>query len=121
MSHSLRFLGQRTRRARISPIRIDDANRNRIPANVNGGKSFSPTFMKSHVDPQMPHRISQTMRAFMIYLYQNGQRFVEPSVREADELKVAQHFSAGEETVKQNEARETGDRICRPLRGLVFK
>jgi len=52
------------------------------------------------------------------------------NVREADDLKIAQHFSAGKRRVQYTKARETGDRnhqhrsrvyptVCRPLCALL--
>jgi hypothetical protein len=37
----------------------------RIPANVSGGKSSRPSFMKSHVEPQMRHNNNQTSRDYI--------------------------------------------------------
>src|SRR5262245_18073980 len=64
-SQSFRPRGQRAPRARISKLRIKLARMNRKAAKVSGGKSVKPSLMKSQVEPQIPHRISQTIRVFM--------------------------------------------------------
>src|SRR5436190_14553296 len=58
-------------------VRISEANRKRMPANVSGGRSCKPSLMKSQVDPQMPQRISQTTRAFMKRVVREAQRMVK--------------------------------------------
>src|SRR6266704_3058050 len=71
-NQSRRERGQRTRRAKISKVKISDANTNRIPANDSGGRSTRPSLMKSQVDPQIPQRINHTMRAFIWSFVREG-------------------------------------------------
>src|SRR5436190_21334067 len=42
-----------------------EATRNRIAANVKGGKSASPSLMNNQVEPQMRQSTSQTRRDFI--------------------------------------------------------
>src|ERR1700693_5957673 len=78
--HSLRVRGQRTLRAVTSKIRIKAARTNRMPANVSGGRSARPILMNSQVDPQIPQRISQTMRAFIQSFVREGNRLVKQGI-----------------------------------------
>jgi hypothetical protein len=36
-----------------------------MPAKVRGGRSVKPILMNNQVEPQIPQRINQTMRAFI--------------------------------------------------------
>lgn len=66
---------------------------NLIPAKVTGGRSFNPSFMKSQVDPQMPQRMSQTNRAFIVQKDKYQKRQVEtrglclPPLKRADAVE----------------------------------
>ena len=64
--HSADELGQGNRLSRINGRSIRIARVNRAAANVIGGRSVSPIFMKIHVVPQSRHRITQT-RMFMFH------------------------------------------------------
>ena len=64
---SARVRGRDSRRALMMAKRIAEAITNLMPANVNGGRSSRPSFMKSQVEPQMRHKSSQTRRDFIFY------------------------------------------------------
>ncbi len=70
--------------------KISEARTKRMPAKVNGGRSFKPILMKSQVDPQMQQRINQTMRAFISQLYVSE---TEWSKRESLNAKAAEDFA----------------------------
>src|SRR2546430_17705455 len=100
--HSSRVRGQRTRRIITSELRISEARTKRIPAKVVGGRSFKPILMKSQVDPQMPQRINQTMRAFISQLYVSE---TEWSKRESLNAKAAEDFANVSEARPSGRAR----------------
>src|SRR5215217_9331006 len=52
-------------RMRMIEKRIRQAMTNLMPAKVNGGRSSRPSFINNQVEPQIPHRINQTSRAFI--------------------------------------------------------
>src|SRR5258708_24195811 len=72
---SRRVRGQAARRANTISIRIREARKKRMPANVIGGRSARPILMNSQVEPQIQQRISQTMRAFIwTFVCEAGQK-----------------------------------------------
>src|SRR5678815_5953133 len=53
-------------RMRMMEKTIVQAITNLMPAKVNGGRSSRPSLMNSQVEPQIPHSINQTRRAFIV-------------------------------------------------------
>jgi hypothetical protein len=59
-AQSRQSVGSGLRRSATMAERMMTAMTNRMPANVNGGKSSRPSLMNSHVEPQIKDRMSQT-------------------------------------------------------------
>ena len=65
--HSAKDLGIALLRAQTIAHKIKAENPKRNAANEIGGKSRNPILIKSHVDPQIKHRVNHTRIFLFIY------------------------------------------------------
>src|ERR1041385_4225831 len=91
-AHSRAVRGSLMRRAKTTPNSTADASTKRTAAKLTGGRSLSPSLMKSQVEPQMQQSSRKTTRAFIrASIREEPGKGKSKKAKERDDGRVGSH------------------------------